>query len=134
MSLQPPGWDAHPTVRTDGELTRGERAADVIRNAMGSWRFIIWQSAVVAVWMGLNSAAWVLRWDPYPWILLNLAFSTQAAYASPIILLAGRRSDQRAAEVAMHDLATDQATLATVTAIGQKLDRLIEQRTAGGGA
>lgn len=69
----------------------GARIADRVTGFMGSWRFLILQTVVVALWMGGN--AWLLShpFDPAPFILLNLAFSTQAAYAAPLILLAGNR-------------------------------------------
>lgn len=94
-------WNRHPHVRTGDELTIGERAADKVRNVMGSWGFIWAQTAFIVVWIALNLIALSVHWDPYPFILLNLAFSTQAAYASPIILLAQRRGDQKASELAM---------------------------------
>src|SRR5436305_266125 len=62
--------------------TSGERAADSVAAAMGSWRFIIIQSGIVAAWIALNLAAILRHFDPYPFILLNLLFSTQAAYAA----------------------------------------------------
>lgn len=98
-------WNRHPHVRTGDDLTLGERAADKVRNVMGSWAFIWAQTAFISVWMVLNLVAWSAHWDPFPWILLNLVFSTQAAYASPIILLSQRRGDQKASELAMstHD-------------------------------
>jgi uncharacterized membrane protein len=71
--------------------TTGERAADAVAAAMGSWRFIIIQSAIVAAWILVNIIAVVGRFDPYPFILLNLLFSTQAAYASPIIIMSQNR-------------------------------------------
>lgn len=95
-------WDHHPAVRTGEQLTAGERAADIAVRAMGSWRFIAGQTVFIIAWMLLNTAAWVHHWDPYPWILLNLAFSTQAAYAAPLILLAGVRADAKRAELALH--------------------------------
>ncbi len=61
----------------------------------GTPRFIIGQTILVAIWIGLNAAALSLQWDPYPFILLNLAFSTQAAYAAPLILLAQTRQADR---------------------------------------
>jgi uncharacterized membrane protein len=71
----------------------------------GTPRFIIGQTALVVVWIGLNAAAVGLRWDPYPFILLNLAFSTQAAYAAPLILLAATRQAERdkVRDVALRD-------------------------------
>src|ERR1700759_4876769 len=74
----------------------GQRLADSVANGMGSWKFIIWQTIIVAVWMILNVVLIVTRrWDPYPYILLNLVFSTQAAYAAPIIMMAQNRQNDR---------------------------------------
>ncbi|HVS92014.1 MAG TPA: DUF1003 domain-containing protein [Mucilaginibacter sp.] len=77
-------------------LTFGQRLADSVANGMGSWRFIIWQTVIVALWMTLNVI--LIRnhqWDSYPFILLNLVFSTQAAYAAPIIMMAQNRQNDR---------------------------------------
>ena len=95
-------WHKHPAVRTGDQLSFGERAADRARNGMGSWVFIWAQTLVVLLWVILNVVAFVRHWDPYPFILLNLAFSTQAAYAAPLILLSQKRSDQVSCEVATH--------------------------------
>ena len=74
----------------------GQRLADSVANGMGSWKFIIWQTVIVAVWMLLNIILIAThRWDPYPYILLNLVFSTQAAYAAPIIMMAQNRQNDR---------------------------------------
>jgi len=70
----------------------GELVADKVVAAMGSWRFIIAQTVIVIAWIGANVVAWQLHWDGYPFILLNLLFSTQAAYASPLILMAANRT------------------------------------------
>src|SRR3569833_1212362 len=76
--------------------TFGQRLADTVANGMGSWRFIIWQTGIVAIWMILNIIlVMTRRWDPYPFILLNLVFSTQAAYAAPIIMMAQNRQSDR---------------------------------------
>jgi uncharacterized membrane protein len=80
-----------PTVDPD---TFG-RLAERIARLLGTGRFLAWQTILVAVWITLNLVAVSLRWDPYPFILLNLAFSTQAAYAAPLILLAQNRQDDR---------------------------------------
>lgn len=79
----------------EDSLTKGDRLADSVANGMGSWRFIIIQSIFVVVWMGLNVLGLIQRWDPYPFILLNLIFSTQAAYAAPIIMMSQNRQSQR---------------------------------------
>jgi len=73
----------------------GARIADAVTGFMGSWRFLILQTVLVAAWLGGNIYLLSKPFDPYPFILLNLAFSTQAAYAAPLILLAGNRSAQR---------------------------------------
>ena len=72
----------------------GVRVADAVTGFMGSWRFIIIQTVIVVIWITGNVYL-IFHFDPYPFILLNLAFSTQAAYAAPLILLAGNRSAQR---------------------------------------
>lgn len=76
-------------------LTVGDKVADWIANGMGSWSFLIWQTIIVAIWMVLNTIAFMNHWDPYPFILLNLLFSTQAAYAAPLILMSQNRQTAR---------------------------------------
>jgi uncharacterized membrane protein len=71
------------------------RFSERIARFLGTGRFLFWQSLFVIVWIALNLFAVALQWDPYPFILLNLAFSTQAAYAAPLILLAQNRQDDR---------------------------------------
>jgi uncharacterized membrane protein len=85
----------HPVNRamTD-EAPLGARIADVVTTFLGSWTFIVIQTVIVVIWIGGNM--WLLfHFDPFPFILLNLAFSTQAAYAAPLILLAGNRQSLR---------------------------------------
>jgi len=81
----------------------GDRLADSVANGMGSWRFIIWQTIIVLLWMTLNVIGIINHWDPYPFILLNLIFSTQAAYAAPIIMMSQNRQNQRDREQALYD-------------------------------
>jgi uncharacterized membrane protein len=71
------------------------RFSERIARLLGTGKFLLWQTILVLVWITINLAAVSLRWDPYPFILLNLAFSTQAAYAAPLILLAQNRQDDR---------------------------------------
>jgi uncharacterized membrane protein len=71
--------------------TLGERVADHFAKFVGSWPFIIGQSIILALWMVFNVVAWVYHWDPYPFILLNLTLSFQAAYAGPIIMMSQNR-------------------------------------------
>ncbi|MDQ6728416.1 MAG: DUF1003 domain-containing protein [Actinomycetota bacterium] len=71
------------------------RFSEGLARTLGTARFLVIQTVVVVAWIAVNAAAATLRWDPYPFILLNLAFSTQAAYAAPLILLAQNRQDDR---------------------------------------
>jgi uncharacterized membrane protein len=71
------------------------RFSEGIARLLGTGRFLMVQTVLVAAWITINVTAARLRWDPYPFILLNLAFSTQAAYAAPLILLAQNRQDNR---------------------------------------
>jgi len=83
------------------ELTLGLRIADLVAATMGSWPFIIAQSLILAAWIALNVTAWIEHWDPYPFILLNLTLSFQAAYAAPFIMMSQNRQadiDRKAAE------------------------------------
>ena len=98
-------WNALPGVRTGGELTKGERAADTVRNRMGSWGFVIVFVGFMAGWAILNSL--VLKhngWDPYPYILLNLFLSMLAGLQGAILLIAAKRADAIAAEQALSHL------------------------------
>ena len=84
-------------------LSSGEKIADAFAKGMGSWKFIIWQSIFVVFWMVLNVVGFMYHWDVYPFILLNLIFSTQAAYAAPIIMMAQNRQSDRDRLQAMED-------------------------------
>src|SRR5215813_314689 len=86
----------HPPIlninrRHDDSLTAGERIADRFAEIMGSWAFIVIQSLIFSGWIALNAIAFMRHWDPYPFILLNLALSFQAAYAAPIIMMSQNR-------------------------------------------
>src|SRR5215218_3681392 len=83
--------------------TAGEKIADSVAAEMGSWKFIIWQTISVIIWMTLNVIGFVRHWDVYPFILLNLIFSTQAAYAAPIIMMAQNRQSDRDRIQAVND-------------------------------
>src|SRR2546430_3062441 len=80
-------------VHENGSVS--DKIADKVVSALGSWRFIIIQSFIVFLWVVFNLLAISWRWDSYPFILLNLLFSTQAAYASPLILMAANRQAQK---------------------------------------
>jgi uncharacterized membrane protein len=89
------------------DSTFGQRLADTVATGMGSWRFIIIQTIIVALWMALNVWAILGKWDAYPFILLNLLFSTQAAYAAPIIMMAQNRQSDRDRTQADEDFRTN---------------------------
>jgi len=81
--------------RIDFDPSAFASAAERVARYLGTGRYLAIQTVIVIVWIALNFASWRLQWDPYPFILLNLAFSTQAAYAAPLILLAQNRQDDR---------------------------------------
>jgi len=86
----------HPVnVLHHEEATFGERLADSIASGIGSWTFLIVQSIAVLCWVALNLIGLINHWDPFPFILLNLLFSVQAAYTGPVLLLAGNRQAQK---------------------------------------
>ena len=104
-----PFWNRHPRVRGTDELTLGERAADRMRNSMGSWAFVFTALVFLGGWMVLNELLHGTAFDAYPFILLNLVLSCVAALQGAILLIAAKRADQISAELAEHDLATDTA-------------------------
>jgi uncharacterized membrane protein len=89
------------------ELTSGQRIADAVAATMGSWSFIIVQSIVLAAWIFVNVFAWMKQWDPYPFILLNLALSFQGAYAAPFIMISQNRQAERDRHQAEEDYRTN---------------------------
>jgi uncharacterized membrane protein len=110
--------------------TRGERIADVVTATVGSWRFILIQSCLLAVWIVLNIVAWITHWDPYPFILLNLALSFQAAYATPFILMSQNRQSTIDRDKAQQDLDCDIKAEIEIELLHEKLDSLREQEIA----
>ncbi len=105
-------------------LTTGQRLADAVTNTMGSWRFIVIQSAILFVWVVLNVIGWARHWDPYPFILLNLALSFQAAYAAPIIMMSQNRQAAKDRLNVEHDFQIDMRAELEVAEIQQRLDDL----------
>ena len=88
---------------------------------MGSWRFVIIQSLLLAAWTVLNVVAWVRHWDPYPFILMNLMLSLQAAYAAPVIMMSQNRQAERDRLEAHNDFLINQKTEEEVRAILEHL-------------
>lgn len=105
-------------------LTVGDRVADRFAAVMGSWRFIIAQSAILLVWIAVNVIGWWQHWDPYPFILLNLMLSFQAAYAAPIIMMSQNRQAAKDRLQAEHDYETNLRAEAEIEALHLKIDTL----------
>lgn len=118
-------WHKHPGVRSGDQLTLGERAADRMRNTMGSWPFVFGFFAVMIVWAIVNSAFYLggsngkHGFDPYPYILLNLFLSMLAGVQAAALLIAAKRADAISSEIALH---TERNT--------DDLKRLVEENTA----
>ena len=112
----------------------GDKVADSVANGIGSWRFIIWQTIIVICWMIVNVIAFIKHWDPYPFILLNLIFSTQAAYAAPIIMMSQNRQNERDRIQAQNDYQINIDAKNEIEALQihlskietEKLDKIIE--------
>jgi len=105
-------------------LKFGDHLADSVAKGMGSWRFIIIQTILVVLWMGLNLVGYLYHWDAYPFILLNLVFSTQAAYAAPIIMMAQNRQNDRDRMQAQADYQTNIDAKLEIEALTIKLKSL----------
>ncbi len=108
------------------QLTIGQRIADTVASTMGSWSFILIQSAILFVWIVLNITAYVKQWDPYPFILLNLALSFQAAYAAPFIMMSQNRQQDIDRQAAENDYQINIKAELEVELLHQKLDQLRE--------
>jgi uncharacterized membrane protein len=105
-------------------LTFGQTIADRLAKGMGSWNFIIFQTVLVVIWMIANIVGYIYRWDPYPFILLNLLFSTQAAYAAPIIMMSQNRQNERDRLHAEEDFATNVRAKKEIEAVQKALSRI----------
>jgi len=114
-------------------LSFGGRIADAVAKGMGSWKFIIAQTILVILWMALNFVGFMYHWDVYPFILLNLLFSTQAAYAAPIIMMSQNRQNERDRAHAEADYKTNLDAKQEIEALSimlktlevEKLDKII---------
>ena len=125
MHIHRPSWSAHPGVRSDADLTPGERWADRLRNGMGSWGFVGGALLFLLGWMLGNRNT---GFDPYPFILLNLVLSCLAAMQGAILLIAAKREDQISSELARHDYETNVEADRVVKEI-RELTREIHART-----
>jgi uncharacterized membrane protein len=109
------------------QLTMGQKIADQVASTMGSWPFIIVQSLILLVWIILNVTAYVQKWDPYPFILLNLALSFQAAYAAPFIMMSQNRQQDIDRKEAESDHQVNVKAELEIELLHQKIDQLREK-------
>lgn len=132
LSFPAPFQHRHPVVHDVNALmeerrTTGQRAADRVANTVGSWPFIIGQSILLMVWAALNVIGWVRHWDPYPFILMNLVLSLQAAYTAPMIMMSQNRQAERDRLEAHNDYLINQKAEEEIRAV---LDHLAAQNDA----
>jgi uncharacterized membrane protein len=111
---------------SEADLTAGQKVADAVAAGMGSWRFIIIQSIILVIWIILNLTAYVQQWDPYPFILLNLALSFQAAYAAPFIMMSQNRQQDIDRKQAENDYQINIKAELEIELLHQKIDQLRE--------
>jgi len=107
--------------------TSGEYLADRIAAIVGSWRFIIAQSAILCLWIVLNVVAWMQHWDPYPFILLNLVLSFQAAFTAPILMMAQNRQSDIDRQKAQLDYDVNLRAELDIEALHEKIDLLRQE-------
>jgi len=112
--------------KTEPEFSMGDKIADRVAATMGSWPFIIIQSVILLIWILLNVTAYVEQWDPYPFILLNLALSFQAAYAAPFIMMSQNRQAAIDRAAAQTDYGINAKAELEIELLHQKPDLLRE--------
>jgi uncharacterized membrane protein len=108
------------------QLSRAERIADVVAATVGSWWFIIIQSVLLILWIILNIIAGIFHWDPYPFILLNLMLSFQAAYTAPIIMMSQNRQSDIDRQRAEHDYQVNVKAELEIELLHDKINMLRE--------
>ncbi|RZT58475.1 uncharacterized protein DUF1003 [Microcella alkaliphila] len=124
--------------RTTRDRTTGQRAADILRNGMGSWPFVFSFLGLMVVWATLQFGT--LAWDPYPFILLNLILSALAGLQGAILLIAAKRQDAISASLAQHDYETNVAAAREIDELLminrrqlELIERLVADRDGGNG-
>jgi uncharacterized membrane protein len=115
----------HPP--SGGAPAFGERLADAVASNVGSWTFITIQSVLLCLWIVANSVAWFMSWDPYPFILLNLVLSFQAAFTAPIIMMSQNRQSTIDRRNAQHDYDVNTKAELEIELLHQKVDLMREQ-------
>lgn len=115
---------ANRAAEPEERLTRGDKVADHVTRHIGSWRFILVYFALLMVWMGVNTVAWIRHWDPYPFIFLNLILSFQGAFAAPIILMSQNRQEERDRLAERYDHAINLRAEREVAALQTRMEEL----------
>jgi uncharacterized membrane protein len=111
----------------EDQPTFGQKVADAVASGMGSWTFIIIQSGLLTVWIAANVTGFIMHWDPYPFILLNLALSFQAAYAAPFIMMSQNRQQDVDRKEAENDYKINIKAELEIELLHQKIDELREK-------
>jgi uncharacterized membrane protein len=114
-------------TETDTDITFGNRLADRVAEFGGSWKFILLFSGFLFVWIVFNSVAWLLRFDPFPFILLNLILSCLAAVQAPIIMMSQNRQEAKDRQRARNDYAVNLKSEIEIQCLHEKLDILIKE-------
>lgn len=114
-----PQAEDHPSL--------GQEIADNVAAVVGSWRFIIGQSVLLLAWIILNTIGWIKAWDPYPFILMNLVLSFQAAYTAPMIMMSQNRQAEVDRRNAAHDFEVNLKAEHEIKALHNKINMLQQQ-------
>jgi len=109
------------------QLTTGQKTSDIIAKTVGSWKFIIMQSVCIIVWIIYNSINHDSTWDPYPFILLNLMLSFQAAYTAPAIMMSQNRLSEIDRQQANNDFEVNVKAELEIELLHQKIDMMKEK-------
>ncbi len=119
--------DLAPAQAEVAPLTRGQRVADLVAATIGSWRFIILQSTAIGIWIAGNVLSGTNAWDPYPFILLNLLLSFQAAYTAPAIMMSQNRQSELDRRHAQNDYEVNVKAELEIELLHDKIDILKER-------
>lgn len=111
-------------IALPSQATRGQRLADIVASSVGSWRFIVLQSTAIVFWITSNALTGTHAWDPFPFILLNLLLSFQAAYTAPAIMMSQNRQSEMDRRHAQSDYAINVKAELEIELLHQKIDLL----------
>ena len=116
--------DRHPVISHHQKLTFGEKMSDKMTNGLGSWTFILIFIIFLLAWMCLNFIAWNYKWDPYPFILLNLVLSCLAALQAPVIMMSQNRQSERDRIAAKYDYAINRKSEREIEKVRKELESI----------